>query len=59
MTTAGDDEFKVNNDYAAYYARLIMWQEPDLGGFFQLRSAPDADQWIALIKHGLAGRAAA
>lgn len=31
------DEFKLNNNYRAFYARLIAAQEPDLAGFFQLR----------------------
>lgn len=33
---------KLNNDYTAYYARLIMRQEPDLAGIFEVRrSAAD------------------
>ena len=31
------DEFKLNNNYHSYYARLIMFQEPDLKGIFELR----------------------
>lgn len=36
---AGKDTygFKLNNNYAALYARLIMEQEPDLNGMFRLR----------------------
>lgn len=30
--------FKLNNNFTAYYARLIERQEPDLAGFFQMRS---------------------
>ena len=37
MTTTGDD-FKLNNDYRADYARLVMAQEPELQGFFETRS---------------------
>lgn len=32
-----DGEFKLNNNYRAYYARMIMDQYPDLEGFFKLR----------------------
>lgn len=31
------DEFKLCNNYTAYYARLIMVCEPDLDGMFVLR----------------------
>lgn len=31
------DEFRLNNNYRSRYARLIMRQEPDLDGFFELR----------------------
>ncbi len=41
-----DADFKLNNSYRAYYARLIMLREPDLSGLFDLR-ASEADQWIA------------
>ena len=30
--------FKLNNDYAAYYSRLLMEQEPELAGVFTTRS---------------------
>lgn len=33
------DEFKLNNNYHAYYARLLMQQEPTLRGFFETRKA--------------------
>lgn len=33
-----DDTFKLNNNYTALYARLIMKQEPDLKGVFELRA---------------------
>jgi hypothetical protein len=35
--TAGEEEFKLNNNYTAYYARLLMAQEPDLAGLFEVR----------------------
>ena len=31
--------WKINNNYAPYYARLVMSQEPELQGFFNVRSA--------------------
>jgi hypothetical protein len=38
------DEFKLNNNHRAYYARLIMATCPDLDGFFHTRGdEPDAD----------------
>lgn len=37
-----DADFKLNNDYRAFYARLIMQNEPDLAGLFETRrSAAD------------------
>jgi len=30
-------DFKLNNNYHAHYARLIMAQEPDLKGIFETR----------------------
>lgn len=30
------DEFKLNNNYRAFYARLLM-DEPELAGFFEVR----------------------
>lgn len=43
-TTSTD--FNLNNDLKPYYARLIMKQERDLSGLFNLRRAA-ADEWIA------------
>ena len=31
------EPFKLNNNYRAYYARLIMQREPDLRGIFKTR----------------------
>jgi len=36
LRTGGDD-FKLNNNYRSYYARVIMAKEPDLAGMFELR----------------------
>lgn len=32
-----DSKWKLNNNYTAHYARLVMEQEPDLAGFFPTR----------------------
>ena len=37
INTAKDGGYKLNNNYRALYARLIMKQEPDLTGLFELR----------------------
>lgn len=38
LNTAGDGEpLALNNNYRAFYARLIMDTEPDLAGIFELR----------------------
>ena len=36
IKTTGED-YKINNNFTAYYARLIMEEEPDLDGFFKIR----------------------
>lgn len=36
-TVNTQDDYKLNNNYRAYYARLIMKQEADLAGFFETR----------------------
>jgi len=33
----GGDEFKLNNNFRSYYARLIMWRRPELEGIFETR----------------------
>ena len=37
-TTRPQDEWKLNNNYTRYYARLLMDQEPALKDFFEIRS---------------------
>lgn len=37
MRVNSDDDFKLNNNYRAYYARLIMASEDDLRDVFELR----------------------
>ncbi|WP_218014527.1 hypothetical protein [Mycolicibacterium palauense] len=41
----GTPDHRLNNDFTAFYARLIMRQESDLDGVFALRFS-EADQWI-------------
>ena len=36
LRTKGD-AFKLNNNYTAHYARLVMENEPDLANFFETR----------------------
>ena len=36
-TTTRGDQYKLNNNYTAHYARLIMAAEPTLDGFFSTR----------------------
>jgi hypothetical protein len=37
-TPSHGDEFKVNNSFLSRYARLLMSQESDLAGFFEVRN---------------------
>lgn len=37
MSTNSSDGFKMNNNFTALYARLVMEQEPELDGFFAIR----------------------
>jgi len=43
--TTNSPDYQLNNNFTAYYARLIQKQEPDLDGMFQLRASA-ADNWI-------------
>lgn len=42
----GDPEFRLNNNFRAFYARLLAAREPDLTDVFELRHSL-ADQFIA------------
>jgi len=37
---AGSGEFRVNNNYTAYYTRLLMLQCPEFKGFFEIGEMP-------------------
>jgi len=39
MIETSDPAFKINNNYAPYYARLIMKTDPSLVGFFRTRTS--------------------
>jgi hypothetical protein len=38
LTTNDPSGYKLNNNYTSFYARLLMEREPELEGFFELRS---------------------
>ena len=46
-TVTADGEYKLSNDFTAYYARRLMHNEEDLAGLFDLRES-DADEWVFL-----------
>lgn len=41
----GDPDYRLNNNFRAFYSRLIAAQEPDLADLFELRSS-QADAWV-------------
>lgn len=41
----GDGDFKLNNDFRAFYARLIMAENADLDGLFELRRSQADSQY--------------
>lgn len=43
-----DPNYRLNNSFTPYYARLLMLQEPDLRGIFDLRVS-EADEWIERV----------
>lgn len=45
ITTDGDDDYTLNNNYTAFYARKIMENEPDLRGLFALRKQKRKHQY--------------
>lgn len=38
MQTDSNEPYKLNNDFRALYARLLMQQYPELDGFFEIRA---------------------
>lgn len=49
--TSTDVDFKIPNAYSPFYARLIMWREPELDGIFVVASS-QADAWLENLKTG-------
>lgn len=39
VTTKSEDEFKINNNWTAFYARKFMARYPEYKGFFRTRSS--------------------
>jgi hypothetical protein len=39
MTINSDEEFKLPNEFAAFYSRLMMTQEPELKDMFRIRAS--------------------
>ena len=39
-----DDDFKINNDFAAFYARKFHAMNPNLNGFFRTRKGQADDE---------------
>ena len=48
-----DPDFKLNNNYTAYYARVLMVAEPRLHGFFRLRRQSRYPYDVDLVRLGL------
>lgn len=44
LTTDAED-YRLNNNYTSFYARMIQAQEPDLHDLFEQRRSPEADTW--------------
>lgn len=42
MDTTGNSEFKINNNFTAFYARKLMRDYPSMAGFFRTRSVQKA-----------------
>ena len=43
VNTAHADDFSLNNNYTAYYARMLMDNEPELAGMFETRIMKSMD----------------
>ena len=43
-TSDANSEFKLNNNYRAFYARLLMEQEPELANYFETRT----QRWLTV-----------
>ena len=56
VETQSEDDFKLNDQYRAYYARKLMAEYPELAGFFELRSS-QFDQLFPALQPGTRGTA--
>lgn len=52
VDTVSLDEFKINNNHTAYYARTVMFDYPELDGYFRIRGARDEKELIMWLKYG-------
>ena len=53
VETQSKDEFKINNNHTAYYARMVMMDYPELEGYFRIRSARndiELKYWMSVPK---------
>ena len=53
VETQSKDEFKINNNHTAYYARMVMMDYPELKGYFRIRSARndiELKYWMSVPK---------
>jgi hypothetical protein len=47
MSLAGDGDFRISNNHAAFYSRALMLLYPDLAGALTTSHSPEADAWAA------------
>lgn len=50
QTVDAESEYRLNNSYSAYYARLLLKRHPDWDGLFQLREVHESPA-ILVRKH--------
>lgn len=51
IETVGE-KWKLNNTFTAFYARLLMFDHPDLDGLFELRKSPHSRQIVDSLFEG-------
>jgi hypothetical protein len=49
VVTTNDPDYRINNNFRAFYARLLMLRNQDLRGLFDLRSSA-ADEWCLSLQ---------
>jgi hypothetical protein len=50
-----DENYKLSNDHRAFYARLIMAQEPDLRNMFVIKKSEATDWILPILDQVMAG----